>query len=153
MIVQQQPGVRIQYDAAASFLRAAWVVGQPLEQFQPALEALAQLSREQHITRWLIDMDHVPPLGSAEQAWIGQEWFAGMARTPVQQLALVLPPDMHNYLVATAPVHDASLQPSFNLQFFADAVSAFHWVLETVPHRPALWAEWEQTGVGTGTPQ
>ncbi|RSK49285.1 hypothetical protein [Hymenobacter rigui] len=153
MMVEQQPGVRVQYDAAASFLRAAWVAGQPLEQFRPALEALMRLSREQHVTRWLIDMHNIPPLGPTEQVWIGQEWFAEMARTPVEQLALVLPPDMHNYLVATAPVHDASLQPSFDLHFFTDAASAFHWLLEAMPHHPALWAEWQQPALCTGTPQ
>ncbi|MCA8832129.1 hypothetical protein LF252_15980 [Hymenobacter sp. BT728] len=152
-MVEQQRGVRVQYDEAASFLRAAWVAGQPLERFRPALEALTQFSREQHVTRWLIDMHNIPPLGSAEQAWIGQEWFADMARTSVQQLALVLPPDMHNYLVATTPVHDANLQLSFELHFFTDVASAFHWLLEEVPHHPALWDEWEQNAMRVGTPQ
>jgi hypothetical protein len=153
MMVEGQPGVRVQYDAAAGFLRASWVAGQPLEQFGPALEALMRLSRERRVTRWLIDMHNIPPLGPAEQAWIAQEWFAGMARTPVQQLALVLPQDMHNYLVATAPVHDASLQPPFDLHFFADEASAFHWLLEEVPHHPAIWAEWDAADEPSQTPQ
>ena len=135
--------MQLQHDAASGLIRVAWRAGQPVAAFRSALEWLMEFSREYLVTRWLIDMQHLPPLGSAEQAWITDQWFAAMTTTPVRQLALVLPSDIHNYLVATAPVHDPQLTPSFELNFFADVASAFGWLMESEPAQERLWHEWE----------
>ena len=143
MILQENLGVRVQLDEATRLLRASWLPGRPVVAFQRALEWLMDVSRQQGIENWLINIDQLPPLGPAEQAWIAQDWFAAMATTPVRHLALVLPPGLHNYLVATAPVHDPRLAPPFDLHFFPDDATAFEWLLHEVPHRHDLQQEWE----------
>ncbi|MFD2783857.1 hypothetical protein [Hymenobacter rubripertinctus] len=134
--------LRLQHDAATGLLRAAWRKGQPLSAFQSALEWLMEFSQEHQVTRWLIDMQSLPPLGNAEQTWITEHWFTAITATPVRQLALVLPSEMHNYLVATAPVHDPRLVPPFELNFFTDAASAFGWLMESEPTGEQIWQEW-----------
>lgn len=135
--------LQLQHDAVSGLIRAAWRAGQPVSVFQSALEWLMEFSQEHQVTRWLVDMQHLPPLGSAEQAWITDQWFAAMTATPVRQLALVLPSDIHNYLVATAPVHNPQPALSFELDFFTDVTSAFGWLMESEPAQEQLWHEWE----------
>lgn len=147
MILRNDAVVRVQLDKSTKLLRATWQQGQLVASFRAALEWLMEVSRQHGVENWLINIDQLPALDPTEQAWIAQEWFAAMTTTPVQHLALVLPKtSLHNYLVATAPVHDLSLAPPFDLHFFPDDTSAFEWLLQEAPHRHVLQQEWEQAG-------
>jgi hypothetical protein len=143
MIRHDIPTIMLQHDAPAALLRAAWRRGCPLAEFVPTLTRLVAFSRQQRVRHWLMNIDHLPPMGAAEQAWILESWFPTMATTPVEHLALVLPPDLHNHMVATAPVFNPPASMSFELHFFPDDASAFDWLLEHDARRPELWQEWE----------
>ncbi|KAA9331599.1 hypothetical protein F0P96_15305 [Hymenobacter busanensis] len=143
MIIHDIPAILMQHDAAAALVRASWRRGRSLEEFVPALEQLVVFSRQHHVRHWLMNIDQLPPMGAREQGWIMESWFPAMAGTAVQHLAMVLPPDLHNHMVTTAPVFNPPSVMSFELHFFPDDSSAFEWLLEDAPSRAALWAEWE----------
>ena len=145
MIIQEIPCVMLQYDAAARFVRASWRPDAPLERFTGALEQIMEFSRQRGVEQWLMNIDWLPPLGPSEQEWILAGWFPAMAHTAVRHLALVLPLDLHNQMVAVTPMHLPGLAMSFELHFFADDASAFAWLLDQAPNRETLWQEWEQT--------
>lgn len=142
MILRDIPAILMQYDAPTALVRAMWRRGCPLAAFVPALRDLGEFSRSHAVQNWLMNIDHLPPMGAAEQTWILESWFASMTTTPVQHLALVLPADLHNHIVATAPVFDPPPM-SFELHFFPDDATAFDWLLEDHPRRAVLLAEWE----------
>ncbi|MCC3155631.1 hypothetical protein LJ737_00170 [Hymenobacter sp. 15J16-1T3B] len=133
----------LQHDAPAALLRAAWRRGCRLPDFVPALLQLVDFSRRHAVRHWLMNIDHLPPMGPAEQAWIMASWFPAMATTPVQHLALVLPPDLHNRIVATTPVFNPPPAMSFELHFFPDDATGLAWLLDDDPRRHELWQEWE----------
>ncbi|RTQ53454.1 hypothetical protein EJV47_01570 [Hymenobacter gummosus] len=143
MIVHDIPVIQLQHDALAALLRAAWRRGCRLPDFVPALTQLVTFSRQHGVRHWLMNIDNLPPMGPVEQAWILESWFPAMRATPVQNLALVLPSDLHNHMVATAPVFNPPAAISFELHFFPDDATAFDWLLEGNPRRAALWQEWE----------
>lgn len=143
MILRDIPAILLQYDAPTALVRAAWRRGCRLADFVPALQALGEFSRRHGVQSWLMNIDYLPPMGPVEQAWILESWFPSMASTPVQHLALVLPSDLHNHMVATAPVFNPPASISFELHFFPDDATAFDWLLDDRPHRAALLDEWE----------
>ena len=116
-----------------------------VERFAGVLKQIMDFSTRHDVHSWLMNIDWLPPLGPAEQEWILSGWFPAMAYTPVRHLALVLPLDLHNQMVAVTPMHLPGLAMSFELHFFADDASAFAWLLEQAPNREALWQEWTQS--------
>lgn len=144
MISLEIPAILLQHDAQQGFLRASWRSGHVLEHFQPALRQIMAYSQQHNVQHWLINIDQLPPLGTLDQQWILTEWFPSMTSTPVQHLALVLPPDLHNQMVAMAPVDEPNLEMSFALHFFTDDASAFDWLMGDAPNRAQLWDEWEE---------
>lgn len=143
MIFRDIPAILMQYDAPTALVRAAWRRGCSLPELVPALLKLMAFSRQHQVCHWLMNIDYLPPMGPVEQAWIMESWFPAMAATPVQHLALVLPPDLHNHMVATAPVFNPPAVISFELHFFPDDATAFDWLLDDQPQRAALLDEWE----------
>ena len=143
MIINDIPAIQLQYDAPAALLRAAWRQGCRLADFVPALLQLVEFSRVRGARHWLMNIDNLPPMGPPEQAWILESWFPAMRTTAVEHLALVLPPDLHNQMVATAPVFNPPAAMSFELHFFPDDATAFSWLLDDDPRGAALWQEWE----------
>ncbi|RAK66630.1 hypothetical protein [Hymenobacter edaphi] len=143
MMLRDIPTILMQYDAAAALVRAAWRRGCPLAEFVPSLTRLVAFSCRHPVRYWLMNIDQLPPMGPVEQAWIMESWFPAMAATSVQHLALVLPPDLHNHMVATAPIFNPPTAMTFELHFFPDDATAFDWLLEHDPRRRELWQEWE----------
>jgi hypothetical protein len=159
IVLCEFPMIKVQYAPEVALLRAGWQPGQPLTRFPEALRLLMKFSRRHTVKNWLVDMQGLPQIGPQELDWIRQQWFPAMATTPVEDLLLILPSDLHNELVAITPLHDNSIKPSFAIHYFSDCQGALHylseqqhlvdqlheeWNLETVPCADPQWANYRR---------
>ncbi|WBA44107.1 hypothetical protein [Hymenobacter canadensis] len=149
IVLPEFPVIKVQYAPEVTLLRAGWQAGQPLTRFPEALHLLMQFSCKHTVRNWLIDMQGLPQIGPQELDWILQHWFPAMGGTPVEDLLLVLPSDLHNELVALTPLHDSNIAPSFAIHYFSDCQGALHYLIEQQQIVDRLCEEWDQAS-GSG---
>jgi hypothetical protein len=91
----------------------------------------------------LIDMDSIPDLSAADQAWLGEHWMPELITLGLERLVLIIDSSrVHNQLAIDA-LHDL-VQPGirFDAQYFSESESALHWLTDGSNRLPALEAEW-----------
>jgi hypothetical protein len=120
-----------------------WVAGTDLGEMRTSAEQLMKLLQDLGVRHLLIDMDSVPDLPVAEEAWLGDYWMPHLVALGLIRLVLVIDSArVHNQLAIDA-LHDL-VQPAirFDAQYFPDSDSALDWLTDGSERLPALTAEW-----------
>ncbi|GGF16836.1 hypothetical protein [Hymenobacter cavernae] len=123
-------------------MRWQWQGPLSLLRFQMALERLLLFSRQNKARQWLVDISKMPPLGNDEQAWLSQRWVAQFARCGIQNLALMLPDDLHNQLAMEHVLDSGRCYTQVNVQFFGDFPAALDWLSKSSDDVQRLEHEW-----------
>lgn len=143
MLIRSIPNLCLQFDAELGVLRLEWVAGSDARQLRASAAQLLKLLAELEASSLLLDMNSLPDLILADQAWLGQHWMPGLVALPLQHLILVIDTSrVHNQLAVDA-LHDL-VQPAirFESHYFADTESALDWLTNGSPRLAALRAEW-----------
>jgi hypothetical protein len=133
----------LQFDAELGILRLEWIAGSDARQLRASATHLLDLLAELKVRSLLLDMNSLPDLILADQAWLGEHWMPGLVALPLQHLVLVIDTSrVHNQLAVDA-LHDL-VQPAirFESHYFADTESALDWLASGSPRLAALSAEW-----------
>ncbi len=143
MLLRHIPAFCLHYVPDLHVLRLEWRPRSDPRQLRASAAQLLALLHERQVLHLLLDMNSVPDLPLADQAWLGDHWMPGLVALPLERLVLAIDTSqVHNQLAIDA-LHDL-VQPAirFESQYFSDADSAFEWLAEGSPHLPALRAEW-----------
>lgn len=143
MILRSIPDFCLQYDQSLSVLRLEWVSRYGMQGMRASAQELLALMRGLFVRNLLIDMNSIPNLSTADQAWLGEHWMPELVALHLERLVLIIDRDrVHNQLVIDV-LHDL-VQPDirFDAQYFSDSASALHWLTDGSDRLPALEAEW-----------
>ena len=133
----------LQYVPALHAGRIEWRTGSDPRQLRASVLQLLELVREQHVRHVLLDMNTVPDLSLADQLWLGTQVVPRLAALPLERLVLAIDTSrVHNQLAIDSLLKLALTVIRFEPHYFPDADSAFDWLLDGAPARPALAAEW-----------
>jgi hypothetical protein len=143
MIIRSIPDFCLQYDHSLSVLRLEWVNKYGMQGMRVSARELLSLMKGLFVRHLLIDMDSIPDLSAADQAWLGEHWMPELITLGLERLVLIIDSSrVHNQLAIDA-LHDL-VQPGirFDAQYFSESESALHWLTDGSNRLPALEAEW-----------
>ena len=143
MIFRHIPNFCLQFDPLFGVLLLEWVAFSNPLYLRTSAEQLLALLREREVRHLVLDMNSVPDLLIADQAWLGTHWMPGLVALGLERLVLVIDSSrVHNQLAIDA-LHDL-VQPAirFSSHYFTDVASAMDWLSDGSPRLPALEAEW-----------
>lgn len=142
MILPQVDQLLVQYDVVFRLMRFQWLDATRLH-VRPALRHGRTLMREHRPTHVLVDMRGMPDLSIEDQLWMTVNWLPVVTSYGLRQVALVLPPTLHNQMAIEALLWAGRHLLRFDLQFFPDELSALDWLLNGAPALAALQEEWQ----------
>lgn len=142
-MINARNSLHIQVVSSLHMLRWEWQGLLSFDRFKASFEHLLSVSREQHITHWLADVNSFPLVGTDEQAWLSEVWLPRFARLRLRNVALLQPNNIHNQLVVENVLGDCRRRATTDVQFFNDIPAALDWLSGSESIAEQLMQEWE----------
>ncbi|WP_019946507.1 hypothetical protein [Hymenobacter aerophilus] len=120
--------LEVKYERNAALLHAQWRFLAAPHRAPLALQGLLAAAAGPRVRDCLLDLRHMPDLGSMGQPQTEYHLLVQLASLPLQHLALVFKADwQHEALLAA--MHDQA--PAYEVQVFDDAATALDWLRHT----------------------
>lgn len=143
MIFRSIPNFCLQHVPDLGILRLEWVTRSDARLLRTSAGQLLALLAELQVRCLLLDMNSIPNLALADQLWLGDHWMPGLLALGLEQLVLAIDSaQLHNQLAIDALYALVQADIRFESHYFSNSASAFDWLADGAPQRPALEAEW-----------
>ncbi|PSR55457.1 hypothetical protein AHMF7605_19070 [Adhaeribacter arboris] len=130
----------IDWDEEYDIIYLEWHYYPGSEKYRESLELAINLARQKNIKYGIANVQQITKIQPDDLSWLIDAWIPGLLALPIKKVAVILPPEDFEELVAVYLNRlNISVLP-FEVEFFDQTYQAYNWVKNGLYPGPSLHA-------------